>query len=159
MKKSIIIAICVSAAILVSVGLLFLDDENNPFFMDSSKKIINQLERNDIQAVAMLTRDDDWGNKQSENITELFLVDGKTAPKIEIKYDPENPNYSEMSINLSMAIKKHLETYNSTEIAVVVIGIEEKENLNIAIYGDNLKLSLLEWIWISEYSNFSFCCE
>jgi len=148
MKKSLIILIIVSTAIIASMGLLFFDDENNPFFMDSSKKIINQLERDDIQAITMLTRDDDWGNKQSASITKL--VNDMQAPKIEIKYDPEKPNYSEMSINLSMAIKEHLKNYNSDEIAVIVIGLEDKEDLNIAIYGDNLKLSELEWIWIAE---------
>jgi len=150
MKKSLIISIIVSSIIIASLGLLFLDDDNNPFFTNSSKKIINQLERDDIKAIAMLTRDDDWGNKQSEGITELFFVNDMLAPKIEIKYDPENPNYDNMSFNLSMAIKEHLKNYNSNEIAVVVIGFEEKEkeSLNIAIYGDNLKLSELEWIWI-----------
>jgi len=152
MKKSSIISICVCAAIIASLGLLFLDDENNPFFTDSSKKIVNQLERNDIQAFAMLTRDDAWGNEKSASITELFFVNDMLAPKIEIIYDPENPNYTDMSINLSMAIKEHLNNYNSSEIAVIVIGFEEKEKefLEIAIYGDNLKLSELEWIWISE---------
>jgi len=150
MKKSLTILIIVSAGIIASLGLLYLDDENNLFFMDSSKKIVNQLERDDIQAFAMLTRDDDWGNEKSASITELFFVNDMLAPKIEIIYDPENPNYSEMSVNLSMAIKEHLKNYNSNEIAVIVIGLEEKEHLNIAIYGDNLKLSELEWIWISE---------
>jgi len=152
MKKSLTISIIVSLALITSVGILFLEDDYNPFYSDShsSKKIVHQLERDDIQAMAMLTSDDDWGNEQSESITELFFVNDMLAPKIEIKYDPENPNYSEMSVNLSMAIKEHLNNYNSTQIAVVVIGLEDKEDLNIAIYGDNLKLSELEWIWITE---------
>ena len=152
MKKSLIISVCVTAVILAALGLLFLDDDNNPFFTDShsSKKIVNQLERDDIKAIAMLTRDDDWGNKQSTDITKLFFVNDTLAPKIEITYDPENPNYENISFNLSMAIKEHLQTYNSSQIAVIVIGFDEKENLDIGIYGDNLKLSELEWIWISE---------
>lgn len=147
MKKPLIISIILSIVIVASLGFLFLDDYNNP-----SNEIIHQLERDDIKAVAMLSINNDWGNEQSAVITESFLIDGELAPKIEIKFAPENPNYSEMSINLSNAIKEHLETYNSTDIAVVVIGIEDKEKqkINIGIYGENLKLSLLEWIWISE---------
>ena len=151
--KPIILSFGVAAVIIASLGVLYLDNENNPFFTDShpSKKIVNQLERDDIQAIAMLTRDDMWGNQQSADITESFFVNDMLAPKIEIKYDPENPNYTDMSINLSMAIKEHLKNYNSNEIAVIIIGFEEKEKpaLEIAIYGDNLKLSSLEWIWIN----------
>jgi len=145
MKKSIITVICLFAVIIASLGLLFLDDYKNP-----SNEIVNQLQRDDIKAVAMLTINNDWGNEQSKIITESFLIDGEKAPKIEIKFDPENPNYDNISVNLSNAINEHLQTYNSNEIAVVVIGLEDKDDLNVAIYGDNLKLSELEWVWISE---------
>ena len=145
-KKPLVISIIVSLALITSLGLLFLDD----YYNNTDNEIINQLERDGIKAVAMLTIDDDWGNAKSKSITESFFVNDMLAPKIEIKFDAENPNYDNMSVNLSMAIKEHLNNYNSNEIAVVVIGLEDKESLNIAIYGDNLKLSSLEWIWISE---------
>ncbi len=145
MKKPLVISIIMSIAIIVALGFLFLDDYKN-----QSNEIIHQLERDDIKAVAMLTINNDWGNEQSEIITESFLIDGKKAPKIEIIYDPKNPNYDNMSFNLSNAIKEHLQIYNSNEIAVIVIGLENKESLDIGIYGDNLKLSELVWIWILE---------
>jgi len=154
MKKLSIIVILTPFIILGGVGLLFLDVDNNPFFVDTdtSKKIVNQLQRDDIQAMVLLTIDNEWGNKQSVIITESFLIDGEKAPKIEIIYDPENPNYDNISINLSNAIKEHLTNYNSNEVAVIVIGFDEKEKelLKIGIYEDNLKLSELEWVWISE---------
>jgi len=148
MKKPLTISIIVSLAIISSLGLLFLDD----YYNNTDSEIVNQLERDGIKAVAMLTIDNDWGNAKSESITESFFVNDMRAPKIEIRYDAEDPNYTEMSVNLSMAIKEHLKNYNSNEIAVVVIGLEDKEKefLEIAIYGENLKLSELEWIWISE---------
>ena len=143
MKKSII-AIIFSVAVIVGLALLFLESYN------PGHEIVNQLYRDDIKAIAMLNSDNDWGNQQSSLITESFLINGEKVPKIEIKYDAENPNYSEMSVNLSNAIQEHLQTYKSNEIAVIVIGLEDKEDLNIAIYGDNLKLSELEWVWIKE---------
>jgi len=146
MKKSLTISIIVSLAIISSLGLLFLDD----YYNNADTEIVNQLDRDGIKAVAMLTIDNDWGNAKSESITELFFVNDMRAPKIEIRYDAENPNYIDMSVNLSMAIKEHLKNYNSNEIAVIVIGLEDKDALEIAIYGENLKLSSLEWIWISE---------
>jgi len=144
MKKPLVISIILSIVIIASLGFLFLDYDKN-----QSIEIVNQLERDDIKAVAMLSIDNEWGNKQSAIITESFLIDGEPAPKIEIKYDPENPNYDNMSFNLSNAIKEHLQTYKSSEIAVIVIGLDDKKDFNIAIYGDNLKLSSLEWIWIN----------
>ena len=143
MKKSFL-AIIFSFVVIASLGFLFLDNYN------PGNEIVNQLHRDDIQAIAMLSIDNDWGNEQSAFITESFFVNDMLTPKIEIKFDPENPNYSEMSINLSNAIKEHLKNYNSTDIAVIVIGLEDNEDLNIAIYGDNLKLSELVWVWITQ---------
>jgi len=140
MKKPLIISIIVAAVIVSSLSLLYIDD-------NSGNEIINQLKRDDIKALAMLTVDNEWGNQHSSSITESFLINGEQAPKIEIRYEPENPNYADIRYNLSTAINEHLKTYTSDEIAIVVIGFDEKKILdNLPI--DDDKLSSIHWLWI-----------
>ena len=114
--------------------------------------IANLLEEKEIKAIVMLTRDDTWGNGLSKSITNNYFIDGIHPPKIEIKYSPDNPNYFDVTHNLSMALDSHLQNYNSDQIAVIVIGFGEtveffKESANF----DNL--SLVQWIGADSNAN------
>jgi len=114
--------------------------------------ITTLLEQKEIKAIVMLTRDDTWGNDLSKSITDSYFIDGIHAPKIEIKYDPNNPNYFDVTNNLSMALDSHLKKYNLKQIAVIVIGFGEtaeffKESANF----DNL--SIVQWIGTDSNAN------
>ena len=125
MKKTLISSVVISIVLIASLGFLFLEDYNN-----NDHYIVHQLDRDGIKALVMLTIDNDWGNQQSASITESFLIDGMAAPKIEIKFDPENSKNADISYNVRMAIEEHLKTFQDNEVVIIFIGMDGKQIIN-----------------------------
>jgi len=138
MKKPIIISIIVAAAILASLSLLFLQDkeieliyptESHVELVGMQNATAHLLEKDNIKAMAMLTRADAGGKLMSQEITELHLINGLGEAKVEIMYDPKDPTSFDVLNNVSKVLDSMLRGFEPQEIGVVLIGLENSTEI------------------------------
>ena len=146
MKKPTIISIIVSAAIIGSLAFFFLVDQGMQVNYLSEDQIIlhgmtnattNLIDKDNIQALVFMTQGDDMALMLSKDITNTYLTNGMAKTKIQIIYDPLKPQYFDTTNNISQAVKSLLNTYNPSEIGVILIGdqhitelLEEADNFD-----------------------------
>lgn len=146
MKKQMLVSIIVSVAIIGSLSFFFLVDQGIQVNYPSESQIIlhgmtnattNLLEKDNIKALAMITQGDKMGISFSKDVTNTYLTNGIAKAKIEIMYDPLKPQYFETTNNLSQAVKSLLNTYNPSDVGVILIGdkhiselLEEADNFD-----------------------------
>lgn len=156
MKKPIIISIIVAAAIVASLSLLFLEDKEIELIFPKASQVesvgvqnatANLLEKDNIKAMAMLTRSDASGKLMSKEITELYLTNGLAEAKVEIMYDPKDPTSFNVINNVSKVLESMLRGYEPQEIGVVLIGIENSTEILIEANNFN-NLQKIRWYGI-----------
>jgi len=131
MKQPTVISIIVSAAILGSLSFFFLFDhgiqenylsEEQIVLHGMTNATINLLDKDNIKALVFMTQSDYDGMILSKEITNTYLTNGMAKAKIKIMYDPSRPQYFETTNNVSLAVKSLLNSYNPSDIGVVLIG-------------------------------------
>ena len=156
MKKPIIISIIVTAAILASLSLLFFEDKEIELIYPTDRLIesigvqhatATLLEKDNIKAMAMLTRSDASGKLMSKEITELYLTNGLAEAKVEIMYDPKDPTSFNVLNNVSKVLDSMLRGFEPQEIGVVLIGIENSTEILIEANNFN-NLQKIRWYGI-----------
>jgi len=154
MNRPIIISLVVAGIILTGLALLFFEDK---YIADKNIELIyptqrqiesvgiqnataNLLEKDNIKALAMITRSDAGGKQMSKEITDLYLTNGLAEAKVEIMYHPEQPISFDVVNNISKVLESMLRGYEEQEIGVIIIGLEKSpEILEYANNFENLK--------------------
>lgn len=122
-----------SLAVKDNIYRLAPDDTNQ------GQAITALLKEDGIKAIILITRDDTWGNDLSTSITNSFIENKIGDASFRILYNPVNPNYSETNKNILFLLSTISKSYNTDEIAIVVIGFgESTEFLKNANFIDEL---------------------
>jgi len=138
MNRPIIISLVVAGIILTGLALLFFEDKDIELIYPSESHVelvgvqnatAHLLESDNIKALAMLTRADHDGRHMSEQITEMYLINGLAEAKVEIMYQPDDPTSFDVINNISMVVKSMLGGYDPQEIGVILIGVDNSTEI------------------------------
>lgn len=108
-----------SLAVKDNIYRLAPDDTNQ------GNAITALLKENEIQAVILITRDDTWGTDLSTSITNSFIGNKIGDASLRILYNPEAPHFPETIKNTALLIADLTDSYNTENIAVVLLGFGE----------------------------------
>lgn len=112
-----------SLAVKDSIYRLAPDDTNQ------GNAITALLKENGIKAVILITRDDTWGNDLSNSITNSFVENKVGDSVMRILYNPEAPHFPNITKNTALLIADLTDSYNTENIAVVLLGFGESTDL------------------------------
>ena len=119
-----------------------------------TEAMLKLLDRDNINNIILIWRDDVWGNDLSSLVKSGFSNIGGVVFD-SLKYDPSATNYSSVISELVAKTDQMLNTYSASECAIYLLSFNEAESILEKASGSSSQLGNIKWYGSSAVSQSS----